>query len=89
MIRLDEQRSRWLWHAKSGVVGVFAPLDGLPLRCLPSERATLMLSMSLYVLGPVAGFGLGLVVYVIERGPIIGSRWIDFLRNLRNYRNGL
>jgi hypothetical protein len=72
----------------SGVVAVFAPLDGLPLGCIPSERATLMLSMSLYVLGPVAAFVLASIVYLIERGPIIGSRWIDFLRNLRDLRDG-
>jgi hypothetical protein len=45
-----------------------------------------MLSLSLYVLGPVAGFVLALVLYVIERGPIIGVRWLWFLAKLDAYR---
>ena len=28
------------------------------------------------------------LLYLIERGPIIGSRWLDFLRDLRNFRDG-
>jgi hypothetical protein len=46
----------------------------------------LMLSMSLYVLGPVAGFVLAVVLYVIERGPIIGVRWLWFLTKLNAFR---
>jgi hypothetical protein len=56
--------------------------------CIPSERATLMLSMSLHVFGPLAAFVLAILVYLAERGPLIGSRWIDFLSNLRDYRKG-
>jgi hypothetical protein len=44
-----------------------------------------MLSMSLYVLGPVAGGLLIAVLYVLERGPIIGIRWIRFLSELDSY----
>jgi hypothetical protein len=33
---------------------------------------------SLYVLGPVVAFIVGVVIYVVERGPTIGSGWIDF-----------
>jgi hypothetical protein len=43
--------------------------------------------MWLHVLGPVAPVA-AVVIYVIERGPIIGSRWLDFLRKLREFRNG-
>ncbi len=45
-----------------------------------------MLSMSLYVLGPVAALVLAIVLYVIERGPIIGVRWLWFLDKLDAYR---
>lgn len=45
-----------------------------------------MLSMSLYVLGPVAAFVASLVLYVIERGPIIGVRWLYFLAKLESHR---
>lgn len=45
-----------------------------------------MLSMSLYVFGPVAAFAIGLVLYVVERGPIIGVRWLDFLARLESHR---
>ncbi len=41
---------------------------------------------SLYVLGPVAALVVAAVVYVIERGPIIGSNWIDFLDKLDERR---
>jgi hypothetical protein len=41
---------------------------------------------SLYVLGPVAALLVAVVVYVIERVPIIGARWIDFLDKLEDYR---
>ncbi|HET7589750.1 MAG TPA: hypothetical protein VFK14_06145 [Solirubrobacterales bacterium] len=43
---------------------------------------------SLYVLGPVATLIVVAIVYVLERGPIIGSRWIDFLQKLRDFRAG-
>lgn len=45
-----------------------------------------MLSMSLYVLGPVAAFVAGLVLYLVERGPIIGVRWLVFLAKLESHR---
>ena len=45
-----------------------------------------MLSMSLYVLGPAAAFGVGLVLYIVERGPVIGGRWLDFLAKLEAHR---
>jgi hypothetical protein len=45
-----------------------------------------MVSMSLYVLGPVAALVLDFVLYVIERGPIIGVRWLWFLGKLDEYR---
>lgn len=45
-----------------------------------------MFSMSLYVLGPVAGLVLAVIVYAIERGPIIGVRWLWFLAELDAYR---
>jgi hypothetical protein len=45
-----------------------------------------MLSMSFYVLGPVAAFVVGLVLYVVERGPIIGIRWLDFFAKLESHR---
>jgi hypothetical protein len=41
---------------------------------------------SLYVLGPVAAFIVGVVIYVFERGPVIGSGWIDFLDKLDDFR---
>jgi hypothetical protein len=41
---------------------------------------------SLYVLGPVAALVLTVVIYVIERGPVVGSRWIDFLVKWDNFR---
>lgn len=40
------------------------------------------------VVGPVAGLVACVVVYLIERGPIVGSRWIAFLRELRKFRDG-
>lgn len=45
-----------------------------------------MLSMSLSVLGPAAAFAVAVVLYVIERGPIIGSQWLDFLAKLEVHR---
>jgi hypothetical protein len=54
---------------------------------IPSERATLMLSMSLYVLGPIAAIILAAVLYVVERGPIIGIRWLEFLSMLEARRD--
>lgn len=45
-----------------------------------------MFSMSLYVLGPVAGLILAIVLYVLERGPIIGVRWLWFLAKLDAHR---
>jgi len=41
---------------------------------------------SLYVLGPVAALVVAVVIYVIERGPIIGSRWINFLLKWDDFR---
>lgn len=67
-------------------MAIFAPLDDLPLRCIPSKGATLMVSMSLYVFGPVAALVLGFVLYVVERAPIIGVRWLWFLGQLDDYR---
>jgi hypothetical protein len=64
----------------------FGGLDGPVLTCIPSERATLMLSMSLYVLGPMAALVVASVLYVVERGPIIGVRWLDFLEKLESRR---
>jgi hypothetical protein len=43
-------------------------------------------STSLYVLGPTAMLVVAAVIYVIERGPIVGSRWIDFLTKWDNFR---
>jgi hypothetical protein len=45
-----------------------------------------MISMSLYVLGPVVGGVLAIVLYVLERGPIIGIRWLRFFAGLDAYR---
>jgi hypothetical protein len=45
-----------------------------------------MISTSLYVLGPVAAFTLAVLLYVIERAPIIGVRWLWFLERLESYR---
>jgi hypothetical protein len=45
-----------------------------------------MLSMSLYLLGPAA-LGLALVIYVVERGPIIAVRWLWCLIWLDAYRH--
>jgi len=42
---------------------------------------------SLYVFGPVAALIVAAVIYVVERGPIIGTRWLDFLQRLRDFRN--
>jgi hypothetical protein len=69
----------------SAVVGIFAPLDDAPSRYIPSERATLMLSMSLQAFGPVAALVLA-VLYVIERGPIIGVRWLWFFTKVEEYQ---
>lgn len=45
-----------------------------------------MLSMSLYALGPVVALVVPSVLYVVERGPIIGVRWLDFLEKLESHR---
>ena len=45
-----------------------------------------MFSTSLYVLGPVAAFGIAALLYVIERAPLIGVRWLWFLERLETYR---
>lgn len=45
-----------------------------------------MLSMSLNVFGPVAALVLAILLYVIERGPIIGVRWLWFLAKFGAYR---
>jgi hypothetical protein len=45
-----------------------------------------MILTSLYVLGPAATILFALVLYVIERGPIVGARWLLFLETLRAYR---
>jgi hypothetical protein len=48
--------------------------------------------MWLYVLGlsPVVALSVGLLIrllrYMAEQGPIIGSRWIDFLDKLDDFR---
>jgi hypothetical protein len=49
--------------------------------------------MWLYVLGCSPAVALSawllirLVRYVIEQGPVIGTRWLDFLLKLRNFRD--
>jgi hypothetical protein len=43
---------------------------------------------SLYVLGPVAALIVAAIVYLAERGPLVGSRWLAFLRDLRKFRGG-
>jgi len=68
------------------MVGKIPPLDGRLLTVLPSKRATLMISTSLYVLGPAATLLLVLVLYLLERGPIIGAHWLWFLEKLQGYR---
>jgi hypothetical protein len=45
-----------------------------------------MILTSLYVLGPAATLLFALVLYVLERGPIIGTRWLMFLETLDAYR---
>jgi hypothetical protein len=37
--------------------------------------------------GPL-GVPPALFFYVIERGPIVGSRWLAFLRDLRRFLKG-
>lgn len=45
-----------------------------------------MILTSLYVLGPAATVLFGLVLYLLERGPIIGVRWLLFLEKLQDHR---
>ncbi len=52
------------------------------------EEGHAVISMWLYVLGPPAALIVAVVVYLAERGPIIGPRWLDFLRDFRRFRDG-
>jgi len=48
-----------------------------------------MFSMWLYVLavfGPVVAVVVAVAVYVIERGPTVGTRWLDFFDRLDERR---
>jgi hypothetical protein len=47
-----------------------------------------VISMWLHVLGSSVAVIGGVVVYLVERGPIIGSRWLSFLRDLRRFLKG-
>jgi|GEM_PF-4172895 len=51
-------------------------------------RGGAVIVASLYVLGPSVALVVAVAVYVIEQGPVIGMRWLSFLRDLRGFRKG-
>ncbi len=100
--RLRGEGSSFLREIGCHSVGM-APRTTMPLqfasrsaRELPRRRSrdtaffspqTISTGISLYVLGPVAAFIVAVVLYVVERGPIIGIRWLEFLSMLEVRRN--
>jgi hypothetical protein len=51
------------------------------------EEGDAVIPMWIYtVVGPVAALIIALVLYALERGPIVGSRWLRFLSELEAFR---
>lgn len=42
-----------------------------------------MILTSLYVLGPAVAFAIGVVIYVLERAPVVVPRWLRLMDELK------